>query len=504
MGQSVPRRNEDHVDLRHAWRTLSVVSMASVLSALNGSALNVALPDIVRALHAGPVAATWILLSFQFTMTVLMLSFGRLADMYGRRSMYLVGLITYTAASLLLGFAGNVELLIGLRVVQATGAAMLLANSAALVSAAFPQRRLGQGMGLYIASFSIASLAGPTLGGWLTQTIGWRWVFWYNVPLGVVCIVWAWFALHPAPTENEKNGLDVAGNVLALVGLGCLLWAIAQVTDTGWLSVAVAAGTVGFAVLFAVFVWWERRARHPVLDVALFADRRFSAGMAGSFLNSVSRFAVILLVSLYYQSARGMDAITAGTMVLPLVGSAMLGSVLFGVFALRFSADMIARTGGTVATVGLGLLTLMVSRDTGYLPMVAGMVLVGLGSGVFLPANTTTMLDGLPSSRLGIVNGMRLTVMNVGGAISTALALSILTSPVADELRNLVFAGSISTMAPQALGDLIVGYRWAFGCMTVLSALGAVLAFVRGRIPAAIDPVPADRVTDDLVNQPLH
>src|SRR5262249_50392321 len=162
----------------YAWRVLSVVSMASILTALGGSSLNVALPEVVRHFHASAVAASWMLLSFMLANTVLMVVFGRLADMVGRRTMYLWGLATYTGTSLLLGFSPDAWTLVGLRVVQAAGSAMLLTNSAALITDAFPRRHLGRGMGIYIASFSVAQLVGPTLGGFLTHRFGWEWVFW--------------------------------------------------------------------------------------------------------------------------------------------------------------------------------------------------------------------------------------------------------------------------------------------------------------------------------------
>lgn len=177
--------------LRYAWRALSVVSMASILTALGSSSLNVALPEVVRHFHAGTAAASWMLLSFMLANTVLMVVFGRLADLFGRRTLYLCGLATYTGASLLLGFAPGAWWLVGLRVAQAAGGAMLLTNSAAILTDAFPRGHLGRGMGVYIASFSVAQLIGPTLGGFLTHRFGWQWVFWFNVPLGLMCLAWA-------------------------------------------------------------------------------------------------------------------------------------------------------------------------------------------------------------------------------------------------------------------------------------------------------------------------
>ena len=172
--------------VRYAWRLLSVVCLASLMSGINVSSLNIALPAIVSGLDAGPVGASWILLSFQLTHVTLLIFFGRLADVFGRRTMYLSGVGLFTAASLLAGAAPDVGLLIACRVLQAAGAAMLMTNSAALVTAAFPRRMLGQGLGIYMASFSLAAMLGPTVGGVVTTELGWRWTLLLNVPIVVV------------------------------------------------------------------------------------------------------------------------------------------------------------------------------------------------------------------------------------------------------------------------------------------------------------------------------
>jgi MFS family permease len=255
--------------LRYAWRVLSVVSMASILTALGSSSLNVALPDVVRHFHASASAASWMLLSFLLANTVLMVIFGRLADMFGRRPMYLCGLATYTGASLLLGFAPNAWWVVGLRVLQAAGGAMLLTNSAALLADAFPRPQLARGMGIYIASFSVAQLVGPTLGGFLSHRLGWQWVFWYNVPLGVICLVWGTVALRRGTTAGSERRLDLPGILLVFASLSGLLFGLSRVGDAGWTDPAVLVGVLGFAVAVPVFVLVERRSRYPVVDLGL-------------------------------------------------------------------------------------------------------------------------------------------------------------------------------------------------------------------------------------------
>jgi EmrB/QacA subfamily drug resistance transporter len=479
---------------KYAWRVLSVVSLASIATALGTSSLNVALPDVVRHFDASAAAASWMLLSFMLANTVLMVVFGRLADMFGRRSMYLWGLVVYTGASLLLGFAPGAWWVVALRVVQAAGAAMLLTNSAALVTAAFPRHLLGRGMGIYIASFSVAQLVGPTLGGFLSHQYGWQWVFWFNVPIGLICLAWGMITLRPSPTSTQERGLDLPGNLLVLVALGGLLLGLSQVADRGWAAPVVIVGVALFVVLLPVFVVVEKRSAHPVVDVGLFADRVFGLGLAASFLSTTARMAVILLIALFYQAAHGEDPITAGLRVLPMSLAMMVVSAGSGALHRWLDARAISVLGNVVSTVGLLVLTVCVSADGGYAAVCVGLVVLGIGSGLFVPANTTALLDELPVHRLGIVNAMRLMVVNAAVVVSTALALTSATSALPTFLRPAVFAGTLSGVDPGAVDLLALGYRITLGGMAVISALSVLAAYGARRrptdpaAPAVVEP----------------
>ncbi|MEU9060175.1 MFS transporter [Streptomyces sp. NPDC048430] len=475
--------------LRYAWRVLSVVSMASILIALGSSSLNVALPDVVRHFDAGAAAANWILLSYMLANTVLLVVFGRLADMFGRRTMYLLGLATYTAASLLLGFAPGAWFLVGLRVVQAAGGAMLLANSAALLADAFPPRHMARGMGVYIASFSVAQLVGPTLGGYLTHRFGWEWVFWYNVPIGLVCLVRGAVVLRRVGGRGGDRGIDLPGNLLVPVGLGGLLIGLSEVGDRSWGDPVVVTCLALFALLVPLFLVVERRSARPVVDVGLFRDVPFALGLLTSFLNAVSRMAVVLLIALFYQAVHGEDPVSAGLKVLPLPVAAMIASACSGMLHSRLAPRTIVLISTSVGTAGLLVLLLEMSVGVGYAPIACGLVLVGVGSGMFMPANTTAMLDGIAPDRIGIVNAMRLMIQNTGVVVSTALAMSLVTRALPAGLRDRVFDGTISRVAPHALGQLVTGYRLALLVMAVISAL-AVLASL-GRPRSADDPAEA-------------
>jgi EmrB/QacA subfamily drug resistance transporter len=454
--------------MRQAWRTLSVVGLASMVSGLSSSALSVALPAVARHYEASATASSWVLLSSMLTQTLLMVSFGRLADLFGRRSMYLTGLAVFTVGNLLAGFAPDAWSLVATRVLQAAGAAMLLTNSAALVTGAFPRHRLGQGMGIYLASFSVAALLGPTLGGFLAEHVGVQWLFWSNVPVGVACLLWGVLALPPVPRSGERIGLDVTGNLLAFVGLGCGLVALSQATSLGWSDPLVVGGMAVFVVLFPVFIAVERRVRDPLVDTTLFADRSFAWGLTAQFLNAVGMFGVLLLVSLYLQAVGGDDALSAGVKVLPEAIAALLFSVASGYFQRWVNAYTLTVLGNAATVLGLGVLLLFAGTEVNDPAVLVALILVGAGSGLFMPSNTQVLLATMPSARLGVANGMRLMLQNTGGVLGTALILTVLTTPLPFELRRYVLAGTISDVSDQGLLDVVTGYRWTAIVMMVI------------------------------------
>jgi EmrB/QacA subfamily drug resistance transporter len=477
--------------MREAWRALSVVGLASIFSGMSGSALNVALPTVVRHFDASATAASWILLAFMLANTVLMIFFGRLADMFGRRSMYLMGLATFTLASFLCGLAPNAWTVVALRVLQAAGAAMLLTNSAAIVTAAFPRARLGQGMGIYLASFSVAQLLGPTVGGVLAEHAGWRWVFWYNVPIGLICLAWGAWALPKVARTGQRQSIDVPGNLLILVSLGSGLAALSQATTLGWTSWMVIGGLLVFLVGVPLFLLFERRVPEPLVDLTLFRSRSFGLGLLASFLNATAQAGVLLLFSLYFQAVLGEDALSAGLRVLPLAVATLIFSSSSGLFQRRVSPRGLAVVGNLCTGAGLLVLLWAVTTDAGYLAIAGGLVLAGAGSGLFMPSNTTALMGEMPHERLGIANGMRLMLQQSGFVVGTAVVLSVLTAPLAPDLRQYAFAGTLSDVSAGGLADLLVGYRWTLTTMltlcvaTTLTSLAARRAMItreRGEI----------------------
>jgi EmrB/QacA subfamily drug resistance transporter len=461
--------------LRHAWRVCSVTSLGLMLIGLSGSTLNVALPAVVRHFQAGPFAASWILLAFLLANTATLVFFGRVADLLGRREIYLTGFALFTVASLLAGFAPHVGFLIAMRALQALGAAMILANGTVIITDAFPADRLSQGMGVYIGTLSVAQLAGPTLGGLIADTAGWQWIFWVNVPAGLVAVLWGAVTLRRVP-RGPREPIDAAGNLLLFAALSAALIAVSEAGSRGLSSPVVLVGGLIVLAVVPALVLVERRASHPVLDVRLFGNRLLAFANAASFCNALARSALILLAALYLQAARGMDAVTAGVGVLPVPVGMALASPLAGSLGRRVSPYALSIGGTVLSSAGLVVLMAGTGTTTPYWITAVGLFLAGCGSGAFLTGNTTQVMSALPRGSLGVVNGFRIMIMNVGIVLSIGVTLSLLTGSVSPDLRGQVYAGTLSRLSPLALDQLMAGFRLTYAALLAVSLTGTLAA----------------------------
>ena len=465
----------DATRMRYAWRVCAVTSLGLVLIGIAGSTLNVALPAVVRHFQAGPLESGWILLSFLLVNTASLVFFGRVADLLGRREVYLTGFALFTLASLLAGLAPSVGLLIAMRVFQAVGAAMILANGTVIITDAFPPERLSQGMGVYIGTMSVAQLAGPTVGGLIAQAAGWQWIFWVNVPAGLLALGVGAAVLRRMP-RRPRQPVDALGNVLVFAALSALLLALSEAGSRGVSSPVVLAGAAAFAVLVPLIVWAARRSENPVLDLRLFGGRLLACANLASFCNALARSALILVVALYFQAARGVDAFEAGLSVLPVPVGIGLASPIVGMLGRKVSPYALSVGGALLSAAGLGTLVLTADARTPYWVIGIGLFLAGCGSGTFLTGNTTQVMSALPADSLGVVNGLRVMVMNVGIVLSVGLSLSVLTSSVGPELRAQVYAGTLSALSPVAVGQLMDGFQRAYAVLAAVALAGAVLA----------------------------
>lgn len=478
-GTDADRAAEDRTEARYAWRVLSVTSLGVLLAGTNTSTLDVALPVVARHFSATATQASWIVLAYMLVNTVLILVFGRVADIVGRRRLYLAGLGILTAASVLCGFAPSAIVLAACRALQAVGAAAIITNTTALLTDAFPSRLLSTGLSFNVTASAAAQVAGPVVGGALASTLGWRAVFWYNVPVGVAGLLWAMRTLRGDPPRRRREPFDPVGAFLAFTLVGGLVLALSEGGALGWSSLPVIVGGALCAVSLPVFLWSQRRRRFPMLDLSVFADRERSMAYASTMLMSVARFAVVLLIALYLQAATGANPFQAGLRVIPVAAGMSLASPVAGRLALRYPARWVSSAGMAIAAAGLVVLAATISPSLGYPVIGACLLAVGAGSGIFMTPNTSSIMAGVESGRRGIANGVRSMLQNTGYVISTALSLAIVTSPLTPSGKQAAYAGTLSKLSLPALDDFTGGYRLALGVLAGACVLGMLLSLTR-------------------------
>ena len=472
-------------DRRYAWRVLSVTGIGVLLSGANTSTLDVALPTVARHFNATATEASWMLLSYMLVNTGLIVAFGRLADIVGRRRLYLVGLAVFTVAGLACGFATNAVELDVMRGVQAVGAASIVTNTTALLTDAFPPEILTLGLGLNVTIVSAAQVIGPLLGGLLATTLGWRAVFWFNVPTGAFGLVWAMISLRRSPRSDEqREPFDFVGAALSFVVLGTLVLVLSEGGALGWTSTPVIAGTVAFAVTAPVFLIVQARRRYPLVDLRMFADRERSMAYLAAFLLSLARFAVVLLISLYLQAADGVDPFQAGLRVVPVAIGMMLASPIAGGLAHRYSARLLSTGGLALTGIGLVGLAALLRPHLSYVTMALALLVIGAGSGLFLTPNTSSIMASIPARRRGIANGIRSMMQNSGYVVSVALSLAIITSPLATSAKKAAYAGTLSSLPTRALDAFTTGCRVALLVLGVMTVAGMVASLRRNPPPA--------------------
>jgi EmrB/QacA subfamily drug resistance transporter len=479
-GSAALARRRPGVEAEHEhykWWALSCTSVGMLLATLNSGTLIIALPDLERSLHTTLLELVWVILSYMIASTVLVLTAGRLSDLFGRKRAYLAGFALFAAASLGAGFAGSGTDLILWRILQGVGGALLFANSSALVTDAFPREQLGLAMGTNTMVAAVGLVLGPVLGGVLVS-ISWHWVFWFNVPLALGGIAWGALVLRELAKPDTVRGLDLAGTVTFVIGLTGLVLGISRGGISGWGDPIVIGGLAAAALFLPAFVVIERRARAPLLDLTIFRDRMFSAATGAAFINGLSRFALMFLFVFYFQGAQGDDPITAGLKLSPMAIGMLVSSPLAGLWADRRGSRTLAALGMLVGAAGLGLMT-MLEPHSPYWQSTLWLFIVGVGSGMFNSPNTAAMMGAVPAHRRGIAAGARTMLQNTGAVISIAFVLAVVTAAVPKDVLLRIFSGLAKGLGDAKLAPFIHNMHTALWVLAATSVVGALVSLLR-------------------------
>ncbi|MBV8561771.1 MAG: MFS transporter [Actinobacteria bacterium] len=462
---------------QYKWWVLTCTSLGMLLATVNSGTLIIALPDLERSLHTTLLQLVWVILVYMIVSTVLVLTAGRLSDLFGRKNAYVLGFLLFSLASLGAGFSGSGTQLILWRVLQGVGGAFLFANAAALVTDAFPKEELGLAMGTNTMVAAIGLVIGPVLGGGLVA-IAWPWVFWFNVPLGLLGCVWGSLVLHEMARRDEQRGLDLLGTSAYVVGLTGLVLALSKGGLTGWSGSLVLGGFAAAVVLLPLFVLIERRGRSPMLDLTLFENKLFSAASAAAFINGLARFALMFLFVFYFQGPQGQSPIMAGVELAPMAIGMLFSSPISGVIADRHGSRGLAAAGMLVTAASLAAMTTLQAHSA-YWQSGVWLGLLGIGSGMFNSPNTAAMMGVVPVHRRGIAAGSRVMLQNTGAVISIAFVMAVVTAAVPKNVLFKIFSGVASGLSARQLDPFIANMHMALWVLCGVSLVGAVVSMLR-------------------------
>ncbi len=482
------------------WWTLVAVCLGTFMLLLDITIVNVALPDIQTVLHSSFSDLQWVVDAYALTLAAFLLTAGSLADMYGRRLLYLIGLAVFTAASALCGFAQTTLMLQLSRGLQGVGGAIMFAVSLALLADAFRGKDRGIAFGVWGTITGLAVAIGPLLGGVLTSGLSWRWIFFVNVPLGIVAVVISMLRVSESRAP-QASGPDWPGFVIFTVALSSLVYGLIESNQKSFSNGLVLGCLAAAGVLLVVFVFVERRRAHPMFDLSLFRLPTFSGGSVAAFGLSASIFAMLLYLVLYLQDILGYSPLATGVRLMFLSGAILVTATVAGRLSSRVPVRLLIGPG--LIVVGIGLLLMRgLNAGSSWTHLIPGMIVGGLGIGLVNPPLASTAVGVVPPQRAGMASGINSTFRQVGIATGIALLGTLFSSQVKSSVQTGVAAVPglarqgpkiatavqsgevgqlIAKLPPQARQTVGVITRGAFATgLNRILLVAAIIAFVAG------------------------
>ena len=450
---------------------LAVLAVGTFLAPLDSSIVNIALPYIAQDLKVSLTAVSWVATAYLLTSAALLLSMGRVGDMWGLRNLYVWGLLIFGAGSAACALSHTLPVLLGARVLQAVGAAMLFAAGPAIVVRTFPPQKRGAALGIVSLAVAAGLTVGPALGGVLVGTFGWQSIFIINIPLSVVAAAIAWFILSEEPPAGER--FDMLGAVLAGGALLSLLGAVTEVETYGIGSIEIIGAMLATVFLGMSFVWWERQATHPMVDLRLFRSQAFSAGLGAAVLAYMAMFSVIFTMPFYLLGAKGLPATFAGILLTatPLAMAALAPFV--GRLTDTIGSRVLSTVGLVVLAVGLVVISALHADSA---PWFIGLALfiVGCGMAIFQTPNTAAVMQATPRARAGVGSAFVAEARNIGMMLGIALTAAIVTLRMGGSAGALEGTGLLD---PKVASMLIAGMSFAMRVSAGLALVAAALSW---------------------------
>ena len=452
------------------WWTLGAVSLGLFMIMLDNTVVNVALPSIQQSLGLSLSELEWVVAGYALTFAALMLTGGKLADLLGRRRVFVAGLVVFTVASLACGLAGSAEVLIGARVVQGIGAAMMNPATLSIITATFPPRQRGTAIGIWAGVSALALAIGPLVGGLLSEHVDWSWIFFVNVPVGIVAIAAAYAFIDESRDTSQDQRPDVPGLVTSGIGLFALTYALIEANSHGWGSTRIVGAFALAAVSLAAFVLLELRQRRPMLDLTLFRNPTFSGANVAMLLVALAMFGVFFYVSLYVQQILGYSPVEAGASFLPATILIAVLAPQVGRVVDRVGSRWLTGSGMVLLSVSLVLFSRLGTGST-YWEILPGLVVMGVGMAFTMTPTTAAAMGSVPRDQAGVGSAVLNSMRQVGGSLGIAITGAIVAHVSASSLA----AGDTQPVA------FVHGFQRGLEVAAAIALAGAVVAVVTMR-----------------------
>jgi EmrB/QacA subfamily drug resistance transporter len=459
------------------WLCFSAIALGTFIGYLDSSIVNIALPTLSTYFKADLTTINWVVTSYLLMITGLVIIFGRLADMYGRKRLYILGLVIFTLSSALCGAAPSIGTLVAFRCLQGVGAAALLANGAALITETFPANERGRWLGMLGSVLAVAVIIGPVLGGFLTDQISWRAIFYVNVPQGIAGIILASKVLPLDEIRKSEESFDYIGAITLFAFLSCALFLTNILAKQDRQLSTLASLLVATFVLIAIFLVNEIKSEHALLDLSIFNKRGFSTASLASFLSFWAVSSISFLLPFYFERVLLLEPTMSGLLLAPVPIVLIVIAPLGGYLADRFGVRVVCTTGAVINCLGLLFLSTL-AIETSKLGVIMRLVPFGIGMGLFQPPNNSAMMGAVPANRLGIVSGMISALKNLGSMTGVAVTSLILTITQAKVMGQLGVLGISSQLAERQ--SFIAAVRVMALLSAAICSLVVVMSLFRG------------------------
>jgi EmrB/QacA subfamily drug resistance transporter len=430
------RTDTDNRTALGKWLCFLCVALGAFMDFTDSTMMNIALPAIARYFQVSVSAIEVVTTSYLLMISVLVIAFGRLSDMYGRKKLYILGFVTFTVAAAMCGSASAIWMLVVFRCIQGIGAALLIANGVAVLTDNFPERERGKAFGAYGSVIGISVIVGPVLGGLLTDNVGWRAVFFVHVATGITGLLLALKFIPSDPAREQKDRFDTGGTITFIASLSCFLILINVLSKPDRKLSVVVVLLIATLLLGVSFVAIESRVKDPLLDLSLFRRRTFSAASSSAYLVQVAMAVVAFLLPFYLDRVLHLSPTNSGYILAPIALFLVLTSPIGGYLSDRFGPRTISTIGALTNCIGfLALSTL--DANTSPLGVVLRLIPIGVGGGLFIPANDGAIMGAVPDNRFGIASGMIGALRNFGSMSGIAVTSLIFASVHSSRLQQL-------------------------------------------------------------------